>query len=93
MEASLVNGFMVGMKVETPLRHTDIDRYWLATIISVYGPLLKLRYSHIYATKVKYRYFVIVYIWINLLAIVNIVNFPVDTTDIVKLLVIYLRWA
>lgn len=45
VEASLQNGFVVGMKVETPLRDADHDKYWLATIISVYGPLIKLRYD------------------------------------------------
>ena len=43
---SLQNGFMIGMKVETPLRDADCDKYWLATIVAVYGPLLKLRYTH-----------------------------------------------
>lgn len=43
MECSAVNGFMVGMKVETPLRDNDMDKYWLGTIVAVFGPMLKLR--------------------------------------------------
>ena len=38
-----MNGFQIGMKVETPLRGTDTDKYWLATVVAVYGGVVKLR--------------------------------------------------
>lgn len=45
VEASLLNGFSVGTKLETPLRDADNDKYWLATVVASYGTLLKLRYD------------------------------------------------
>lgn len=44
MENSLQSGFVQGMKLEVPNR-ADPSTYWVATVVTTCGPLLRLRYD------------------------------------------------